>query len=263
MRRMAGHDAAEPRRHHGDEVVAGEVGARSASPRPRRRPGGARRRAERSGSSQRRRRSSPTSSCAEKTTHRGSGRPSLSTVTRSVEEDRDLLPVRLVLVDPGEPGPPVVEGVEEPVLADDPVAVAHDAGVVRGMARVEVVVLQGQRGDGAAAGHRTAEQQGHAAEGVDGAAGQPDLRQAMPGAELRTLGAEPAADALPAGRRDGDAAEGVPGAAELEPPARQLVEVELARLRDQARLVVRRSAPTGCSGARTAPRRRAGSTRPA
>ena len=159
-------------------------------------------------------------------------------LTRSVEEDRDLLPVRLVLVDPGEPGAPVVEGVEEPVLADDPVAVAHDAGVVRGMARVEVVVLQGQRGDGAAAGHRTAEQQGQAAEGVDRAAGQPHLRQAMPRAELRTLGPEPAADPLPAGRRDGDAAEGVPGAAELEPPARQLVEVELARLRDQARLVV-------------------------
>ncbi len=77
-----------------------------------------------------------------------------------------------------------------------------------------------------------------AAERVDRAARESDLREPMACAELRPLRAEPAANALPAGLRDGDATEGVAGASQLEASSRQLVEVEVAGLRDEPRLVV-------------------------
>ena len=51
-------------------------------------------------------------------------------VVAFLEEDEALLPVRLVIVRPGERCPPVVHGVEEQVVADRPAGVAHDPSVV-------------------------------------------------------------------------------------------------------------------------------------
>ena len=51
-------------------------------------------------------------------------------VLRLGEVEKDLLPVGLVVVGAEEPAPPVVEGVEEPVLQDHPAVLAEHAPVV-------------------------------------------------------------------------------------------------------------------------------------
>ncbi len=96
----------------------------------------------------------------------------------AVEEDRDLLPVGLVLVDPAEGRSPVVEGVEEPVLADQPVTVADDPAVVGGAIGLEVLLLQQEGLGRTPAGHTSSEDQREPVERVDESAEQPHSRQA-------------------------------------------------------------------------------------
>ena len=103
----------------------------------------------------------------------------------AVEEDRDLLPVGLVLVHPAERRSPVVERVEEPVLADQPVTVAHDPAVVRGTIRLEMRLLQQEGLRRTPAGHTPTEDQRQPVQRVDQPAEQADGCQPAGAAEPR------------------------------------------------------------------------------
>ncbi len=95
----------------------------------------------------------------------------------AVEEDRDLLPVRLMLIDPTEPRAPVVERVEEPVLADHPVTIAHHPAVVRRPIRLQVLLLQQERLRRATAGHAATEDQRQPVQRIDQPTQQAHRRQ--------------------------------------------------------------------------------------
>src|SRR5690606_21513426 len=107
--------------------------------------------------------------------------------------DGDLLPVGLVVVDAAVDRPPVVHGVEEPVLQGDVAALADDAPVVGGgVAGVDAVVVAGGRGRGHPAGNRSADQQGQLHQHVHDPAQDADRGQS---AALGDDGAFPAAEA--------------------------------------------------------------------
>ncbi|MGH3011607.1 MAG: hypothetical protein ACRDMY_07180 [Gaiellaceae bacterium] len=95
-----------------------------------------------------------------------------------VQIDGNHLPVGLVVVDAVEPRAPVVVGEEEPVLADGPAAVAHNAPVVH-VALVlleERRVLELRRRCGRA-GHAPPEEQGRGEERVAEAGQQAAARE--------------------------------------------------------------------------------------
>ena len=95
-------------------------------------------------------------------------------IRRIRQEDGDLFPVRLVIVDAAERRPPVVHRVEKPVLQRDETAVPGDVAVVRvgaGVGAGAVGLLGGGR---RAAGNAPADQQRQPDHRVDQAAHQPD-----------------------------------------------------------------------------------------
>jgi hypothetical protein len=89
------------------------------------------------------------------------------------EVDRDQLPVGLVVVDAAELRPPVVHGVEEPVLQADVAALAHHAPVVREAVGLEVLAVGDLRSGGEARPHGAPQQQGAAERRIDEASQHP------------------------------------------------------------------------------------------
>ena len=155
------------------------------------------------------------------------GRALLVCFTGAVEIDGHLLPVRLVLVHTGESGSPVVERVEVPVLAHDPIAITHDPRVVGRPIRLKMVVLEGEGSDGTATGNGPSKEQRDPAQGVDGPSREPDLRKSTSCSKPRSLRAEPAAQAIAARLGNGDPAERVAGTADVQTSTGELVEVKL------------------------------------
>ena len=105
------------------------------------------------------------------------------------EEEGDLLPVGLVVVDPGERRAPVVHGVAEPVLQHEVARVARGAHVVRrpprGAAGLVVDLGRGRE----AAGHLAADHQREPQERVDQPAQQPHGGETAAALEDRAVGA--------------------------------------------------------------------------
>ena len=108
------------------------------------------------------------------------GRPArhgLALVLRR-EEERDLLPIGLVVVGAMERASPVVEGVEEPVLQHRPAGIAKDAAVIRVRAIVGGGAVPQGRAASDAAGHPAAQQQRAGKQGIGEARQVTDPRQA-------------------------------------------------------------------------------------
>ena len=101
------------------------------------------------------------------------GRPG-GQVRRIRQEDGDLLPVRLVIVDAAERRPPVVHRVEEPVLHRDETAIPADVTVVRIGAGAGPGVVSLLGGGRRAAGNAPADQQRQPDQRVNQPAHQPD-----------------------------------------------------------------------------------------
>ena len=160
------------------------------------------------GSSQRRRRSSPFSSCVAAQNQAGFSSPSSS----CFEDDEALLPVRLVVVGALERGPPVVHGVEEHVVEDDPAVLADDPAVVddRGVLGPDALVADLGRG-GRPARHATAGQEREDEPGIDEAGGEAHAGE-------------------PARRREHLSVRPVPPSTELEGPERPRREPQELRL---------------------------------
>ena len=89
-------------------------------------------------------------------------------VGRVLEVDEHLLPVRLVVVDPGEGRAVVVHEVEEQVLEADPAVPPHHAAVVDvAVVLRECLRVLDLRATGRSAGNRPAHQQRSGEAGVD------------------------------------------------------------------------------------------------
>ena len=109
--------------------------------------------------------------------------------SRASRIDERLLPVGLVVVGPVERRPPVVHGVEEQVLQDDPLALPNHSAVVRDrrITRSELVVFQ-RRGRGGPAGDLAADEKRGYERRVEQPGRQPDAGEPAGCLEWRTLG---------------------------------------------------------------------------
>src|SRR5690606_8769756 len=93
--------------------------------------------------------------------------------------DGDFLPVGLVVVDAAVDRPPVVHGVEEPVLQDDVTAFPHDTAVVGGGgAGVDAVAVAGGCGCCDPAGDGSSDEEGEPHQHVHDPAEDPDRGEA-------------------------------------------------------------------------------------